>query len=126
MDPKELPYEIKTGLVSYSKKLPRNCDRQSFCKNAGRRICELAQELVINNKYTLFYAAVGAILGCAIKKGIKRIWGVGWVLGPVADSLPVMLGLGGAAKGFLKDCDDAALKRKILRIVEEELNRAEA
>lgn len=126
MNPSELPLSIKTDLVSYSERLPRHCDRRGFCKNAGRRICELAQELVINNKYTLFYGAVGAILGYTLKKGIKKIWGVGWVLGPFADSLPVMLGLGGAAKGFLKDCDDAALKKKILRIIEEELNRAEA
>lgn len=126
MDPKELPYSIKTDLVTISQQLPRDSDRRRFCANAGRRICELAQKFVVNYKYTLFYGAVGAILGCVIKNGIKKIWGVGWVLGPIADGLPVLFGLGGATKGFLKDCDDAELKRKILRIVQEELNRAEA
>ena len=126
MNPSDLPLSIKTDLVSLSKQLPSGSDRRSFCQNAGRRICELAKEFVVNNKYSLFYGAVGVILGCVIENAGKRIFFVGWALCPIADSLPVRCGLGGAAKGFLKDCDDAAMKKKILRIVEEELNRASA
>lgn len=126
MNPRDLPLSIKTDLVKLSEQLPNDSDRRSFCNNAGFRICELAKEFVVNNKYTLFYGAVGTILGYVIKKGIRRIFLVGWALGPIADSLPVLFGLGGAAKGFLKDCDDAEMKRKILRIVHEELNRAGA
>ncbi len=126
MNSRELPYSVKTDLVTISQQLPSDSKRRSFCSNAGRRICELGQELVINNKYTLFYGAVGTILGCVVKKGIKRIWGVGWFLGSFADSLPLLFGLGGAANGFIKDCDDATLKRRILQIVQEELNRASA
>ena len=124
MNPSDLPYNVKQYLMQISQTLPSGSDRRGFCNNAGRRICELAKNFVVNNKHTLFYSAVGVILGCVIKQGIKRIFLVGWALGPIADSLPVLFGLGGAAKGFLKDCDDAAMKRKILRIVEEELNRA--
>lgn len=126
MNPKDLPYNIKSELVTISEQLPSGSDRRGFCNNAGRRICELAKEFVVNYKYTLFYGAVGTILGCVIKNGVKRIWGVGWVLGPIVDGLPLLFGLGGAANGFLRDCDDAAMKRKILRIVEEEFNRAAA
>lgn len=126
MKPQELPLSIKTDLVKISNQLPSDNERRNFCKNAGRRICEMAQELVVDYQYTLFYGAVGAILGCVIKNGIKRIWGVGWVLSPFLDTLPYMMGLGGAGTGFLKDCDNAALKRRILNIVREELNRAGA
>ena len=126
MNPSDLPYNIKKHLVEISQQLPNGSDRRSFCNNAGRRICEFAKEFVVNNKYTLFYAAVGTILGCVIKNGIKKIWGVGWALGPIADSLPVVFGLCGATKGFLDDCNNAALKRRILRIIQEELERAGA
>ena len=126
MDPKELPISIKTDLVAMSNQIHGEKERRSFCKNAAKRICEMAQDFVDNNKHALFYSAAGFVLGFIVKNGIKNIWGIGWLLGPIADGLPLLFGLGGAAKGFLEDCEDAALKRKIIRVIMEEYCRVNA
>lgn len=125
MDPKELPYDVKRKLITISERLPAN-KQAAFCQNAGQRICSMASEFVSDYKYTIFYSVVGVALGAFIQHSVRQIWIVGPLLGPLVDMFPAVFGLGGAAKGYLKDCDEAAIKDRVRRIVQEELDRARA